>query len=170
MMLSAERLSAILNDFKLVFFGKPHDGRHRGWMPEEVYGNDRPGSGRDLLLDFLRIDVEGVGFNIDKNGDGLQQRNDLCRGDEGERRRDDLVSGTDSAGAQRQKQCVRAAGDADRESPAVISGNFLFEGGHVRSQDELGLTHDILHGGIDVRFQLLILSLQVHHGDHNILS
>jgi hypothetical protein len=59
----------------------------------EADGHDRLGAGADLGLDQGRVDIAGVGLDVDEDRGGADQDDDLGGGDEGEGGGDDLVTG-----------------------------------------------------------------------------
>jgi hypothetical protein len=91
--LTAMRLSTILNYYQIVFAGDVHDGLHIAYLAVEMDRDYGPGPGRYLALDIQRID--GVIFLSDIG----KYRNSTCLqyteagGDKGIRRDDDLVAG-----------------------------------------------------------------------------
>jgi len=52
----------------------------------------------------------------------------------------------------------------------VIGGHFALQGGYFRPEDELALIQNVLQGMVHFAFQILILPLQVDHGDNDNFS
>ncbi len=105
--------------------------------------------GRDGRGQPLWIDVEGVSLDIHEDRRGAGQGHHFGRGAEGERRADDGVAGTNALGAQRQRQCVGAAGAGDGMLGAAECGELALEGAHLRTEHELAMIEHARDRGVD---------------------
>ncbi len=76
--------------------------RHR--QPREVDGHDRLGPGGHGFRGASKVDVEGVGMDIDQDRGRPEVPDDLRGRSEGPGRDEDLVAGADPKGLQRQVQ------------------------------------------------------------------
>ena len=93
---------------------------------------------------------------------------DFHRGDEGERRRDDLVARPDAERHERGLEGVRAIGTRDdvegvRFGVPQPIGEVPGEVMDRRTVDELARTDDLEHGGVDLFLDAGILPDYVHH-------
>ena len=82
-------------------------------------------------------------------------------GDEGVGAGDDFVARAHAAGHQRHLQRLQPVGHGQAVPDATESRKFLLEQPHVLAQDEIAARADLLHGGIHLRFDLLILPDQI---------
>ena len=101
------------------------------------------------------VEVEGVRVDVDEDGAGAAQLDDVGRRRERVGGNDHLVAGADSERQHRQVQRSRARGDDDRVRGAAGLGEPLLELGHLRAhrqhpgRDDLGERGDL--GLTDVR-------------------
>ena len=84
----------------------------------------------------IRVEVIGLGVDIDEDGCGTRIAHDIGRGDKGERGDDDLVPGANAEQHQRQMQCRGAARGGHGLLDAHIVGDQTFECGHLRPLDD----------------------------------
>src|SRR3546814_4062552 len=91
-----------------------------------MHWHDRPGPGRDLLLDFRRIDglvVPHVGIN--RGGADMGDR--TGRSDERNWRRDHLVTATDAHRPQADHQSIGAGIQGNAVSGAGVTANLALD-------------------------------------------
>ena len=150
LVLGADGLGAILDDRDMAAPGDLHDGIHVGHLAEEVNGQDGLGARCDGRLDFMRVDVEGQGVDVDENGLGVEAVDDAGRGEEREGRGDDFVAGADVQGHEGDEQSVRAGGDADGMGGAGIGGHGLLEFLDFGAHDEILGVADVVDDGPDL--------------------
>ena len=81
----------------------------------------------ERFLDPRRVDVEGVGIDIDEDRARAEVAHHFGGRGEGERRGDDLVAGPDAEREQREMQRAGAMRDRERVARADIGGEFLLE-------------------------------------------
>ena len=113
-------------------------------------GQEGLGTGRDGRLDFVRVDVEGQGVDVDEDGLGVEAMDDAGRGEEGERRGDDFVAGADIQGHEGDEQGVRAGRDADGVGGAGIGGHGLLEFLDFGTHDEVLGVANVVDDGPDL--------------------
>ena len=166
----AEGLRAVFDDFQTISSGQFENGFHVGRMAEKMNRDDGPGSFCYFPLYFPGIQIERVRFNVDENGDRTNEGDNLGSGNKREGGGDYLVPRTDPAGPQGKQQGIGPAGHSRGEGNAVIGGHFALQGGYFRPEDELALIQNVLQGMVHFAFQILILPLQVDHGDHDNFS
>ena len=129
--------------------------------------DDRPRSRRDRRFDLRRVDVVGIGLDVDENRFGAGSPDRAGGGEERVRRRDHLIAGADTASHQRQEQRIRSRGAADTASHAAILGQLGLERFHFRAHHEHLALEEPKDHGLDFVADRLILRLQVEgrHGD-----
>ena len=165
----AEGLGTVLDDFEIMLVGNRLDGRHIRRLAEQVYRDDRLGLCGHGRLDLVRVDIEGLGIDIDEHRRGADVEDRLGGGDEGERGGDDLVAFADASGDQCQVQGVGAGGAADSMGTAQVGSGFFLEGTHVGAEDELGRFQCLQQALVDFIFNRVILTLEVDHWDHCVI-
>ena len=133
--------------------------------PVEVDCENRLRPLRHPLGDVARIDVQRRRVDVCEDrrcaapGDGLGGRV------EGEGGADDFIPWADPEGVQDEHEGVGPVGHADRVRGAEVGRNFLLEGAHVRTEDELpGLEH-LLHPLPNLVQKRPVLGLDVGEGD-----
>lgn len=94
-------LGVVFHDVDAVFFGEGHDGLHVAALPVEVDGDDGLGALRDGGLYVFRTHVESAGVYIYHYRCEAEQGDDLSRSDVGEGGDDDLVTGLQAEGHER---------------------------------------------------------------------
>ena len=107
-----------------------------GAVADEVRREDGFGAGPDHRLDAVDVDLEGVGLDVDEDGDDARshQRGDVAR--ERERRRDDLVAGLAPQQLDGEAECGRSRVDHDAVALREQLGAAPLELGDVGSQVE----------------------------------
>ena len=113
------------------------------------------------IYKFLGIHVEGLGVDIDEDGDGADLGDGFGGGDEGVGHRDDRIPRADSGRHEGEAQGVGAGVDADAVFAVAKGGEFLFEAGHLGSADEHAGGHGFGDDGDDFRFDLFVLGFEV---------
>ena len=163
----AEALGGVFDHREVAMAGGDGvDGVQVRRLAVEADGHDGLGAGADLGRDQGRVNVAGVGFDVDEHRGGADQDDDLGGGDEGEGGGDDLVAGTDPKGHQADEQGLGAAGDGDAVLGAGIGGQALFQFPHLGAEDVLAMLQDALDAGVDLGLEGLVLGLEVDKGDH----
>ena len=146
----ADGLRVVLDDGQVARFGEGKDWVHVGGEAVEMDDHDGAGVRRDAAGEFRRIEVVSVGANVGENGFRAEGADGAARGNEGEGREEDFVTGLNTAGAQGQDQGVRAGSEADAVSDATELGDFLFQRGAFAAQDELLRDHHAVDGGANL--------------------
>ena len=140
-MLGRVRLRRVLDHPQAVPPGDGQDRVHVGRLAVEMHRHDGPRARRDRRLDLGRIQVVGIGRNVDKHRRraGLVDR--LGGRVEGERGCDHLIARADAARQERQVQRRSARSDPDRGLGADKAGESLLERSDLRPHDEAGALH-----------------------------
>ena len=157
----AEGLSGIFNDEKIVLCRESHDGVHVGHLAKEVDGNNGFGFGRDKTGGVDGIKVETDGADVAENWGGSHPGDTAGGGKKGERGDEDFVAGTDPEGHEGEEDGVGAGGDAEVVRDAGEGDAFLFEGGYVRTHDELAVGEDAFEGGFKFTGKRMVLGVDV---------
>ena len=162
-------LGRVLDDLQAAKSRELQDRRHVGRLAEEVHWDDRPRPWRDGLLDPLGIDREGVGARIDRHRDRPHRSDrEECR-DERVARHDDLVTGADAEGGQRERQCVEPTAHPNAVFRSAIVGEFLLEPLELLAQYELPAVDDSTIRGVQVPAVLVVVAAKgwnlVHRHD-----
>lgn len=126
-----------------------------------MHDQDRLGPRRDLAFHLQGIDVPGVGVDVGEDRPGPGAANGADGGEEGEGGGDDLVAGTDVEGRQGQRQGIGTGGTADAVAGAAITGDLLFQGGHLRAENDLSGPKHPQGGLFQFRPQATIECLQI---------
>ena len=113
-------------------------------MPKQVYGNNRPGAGRNRRFDRPSVKVKGLRININEDRLGADDADTLRGGNKTKRAGDDLIARFNSHGAQTKNQGVRPRVAGDRMFNADHRRHFLLEGLHFRPKDKLSQALDAL--------------------------
>ena len=145
------------------------DGRHVGHLAVEADRHDGPRARRDRGLDQGRIDIAGIGLDIDIHRLAAQQHDHLGGGGKGEGRGDDLVTGLQGYGHQRDQQRVAATGHRHAVRRTAVGGQGRFHLGHLGPHDVLAVVQHALDAAVDVGLERGVLRPQVgelHSGHH----
>ena len=86
-----------------------------GALSVEGDWDNTPGFIRYRFGYFVRIDVEGIFFNVDEHRCRTKERNLFRRGDEGKIRDNNFISGSDTLGKKTEKLRHRGAGEATED-------------------------------------------------------
>ena len=96
----AMRLCRVLHDGQLVLLGNRVNGVHVGRQAEDVHGHDGLRAGRDGHFELGRVDSAPYWIDIDKHRRSADVVDGPGGGNEGKRRGDDFIAGTDVKTAQ----------------------------------------------------------------------
>lgn len=153
-------VSRVLNDGQSVFLGYLENGSHVARMSRDVDGDDgrgrtedrglsteggrKPATGRRIsfvqIVDSLgekgRRNVQGVGFHVYKEGDGIEVADDLGRSGEGVGRGDDDVPSLQADGFQGQVHGRSARIDRDSVLGPHIGGKLRLELPHLGARGD----------------------------------
>ncbi len=160
-----DRLRGILQDGQPMTPGNLLDRAHLGGLPVEMDGDDRPGPRRDGRLDLRRVDVVSVGLDIHEHRTGARPPDGTGRGEEGERRRDHLVSRSDVQGHQRKQKRIGARRTANPMHGPTVLGDLGLEPGDLRPEDEHLALEDLTHNRLDLVADRLVLRLEIQGGN-----
>jgi hypothetical protein len=137
----AERLAGVLHDREAVALERGHVGR----VAEDVHGQQRARAPRDRGRRGVRVQVERDGVDVGEHRSRALVENRVGRGDERERRRDDLLALPHADRAQREVQPGRAGRDGARVADPKPRGEGRLECGHARPEGELAGAQDLQH-------------------------
>jgi hypothetical protein len=104
-----------------------------GRLTSVVDRDDRPGPRRYRGRDPRRVDTQRVVADIGKHRGGTDIEGAVRAGDERQRRRDDLVPGTDAGGGHRRVQGRGARAEGHRMAGAGVVGDDALELRDLRS-------------------------------------
>ena len=127
-----------------------------------MHWNYRLGTGRDGALHRCGVNIVKLRIAIHQHRLRACHMNRHDRRDERVSASDDFVARPDAAGQQRQLQRLRAVGDRQAMRRFTESRKLLLEQLHVLSQDKVAAPANPRHGNIDLRFDLLVLTDQIH--------
>ena len=130
-----------------------------------MHGDDRLRARPHTPRDVLQVEVHRGRVDIGEHWRRAAAGHGLGRRIEGECRADDLVTGPDAEGVQREHERVGAVRDADRLAHPEIVRGLALERGHVRAQDEVGAREHTVDRLADARQQRLVLRLYVNERD-----
>lgn len=108
---AADGAGGVLNDRQRMTRGDLHDPRHVAGHANLVHTEDGLGALGDRRLDQCRIHVEGVGINVDEDGQGAAVTDAVGGRDEGMADGDDLVARPNPDGQECEVQGRGAARD-----------------------------------------------------------
>ena len=129
----SERKAGILDDGEAVPPGNRAERRQIRRVTVEVYRQDRGRPRRDSGVDLHRIDVAGIGLDVDPDRGSAGMVNRCRRSDVAVRRRDDLIAAPDAEGEQRNLECGRAGVRADAVTYSQPLGERGLEGRYLRA-------------------------------------
>ncbi len=148
-LLRAEALGRVLDEFQPMLFREGLKRRVVGHLTKEVDSDDGSGARRDGLLDLGGIDIISDRIDVGKDRRGPHQSDGLGRADPGEGCSDDFVAGADPEPAQGHFQGHGAAGDRDaveglgRAAEKFSESSLQFV--DFRTIDEAAVRHDLGH-------------------------
>ena len=110
-------------------------------QPDLVDRQYRLGARRDAVLDVVGVDVVGGRVDIGEDRRGADMDDDIDRGDEGQRRHDDLVARADAEFLQQQEAAGGPGGDADPFGRAAELGEAGLQFPQTRAADHPAAAH-----------------------------
>jgi len=110
----------------------------------EMHRDDRLRLRGDRGRDRGGIDQHGAFVDVDEDGARVGVKDRLHGREEGLRDGDDLIAGGDTAGADRELQCVGAGAHADPVLGSDVGGKLLIERPDVGADGELHALEDIV--------------------------
>ena len=119
-----------------MLLGDRAERLHVARVAEHVHGQDPARARRDGRLDGRRVEHERLGIHVGEHGRRPLVEHHVGRGDERDRRRDDLVARTDAGRPHQQVQPGRAARDGDGVLAAAEGRELLLEVARVRAEPE----------------------------------
>ena len=126
----------ILDQAQAMLVGDGLQRAHVAHQAVEMHRHDGPGVGGDGGFHPRRIEVAGVGLDIDEHRCGAGLEDGCGGGDKAHRRGDDLIARADIQSQQRQVQRARAARHAEGVALAQIGRKPLLERRHLRAGRE----------------------------------
>jgi hypothetical protein len=162
----AEALRGVFDHRKAALRRDGVDLVHVRRLTVERDRHDRPRARRDCALEEPRIEVAGVGLDIDQHRLRPEEHDHLHGCDEGERAGDHFVARLDVERYQRDEERVGAAGANDGVLHADMGRQALLELRDLGAEDVLAVVENLLDAGVDGRFQRPVLGLEVYeiHG------
>jgi len=134
---TAEAFAGVFDEGDFVAGGDGGDFVHADGVAEGFDGEDGFGFGGDGGFDFVGIEVEGLGVDVDEDGSGADHLDDVGGGDEGEGGGDDLVAGADVQGEEAAVEAGGAGGDGDGFVDVEVVLEGVFELGAFGAQGEM---------------------------------
>ena len=110
-----------------MFVSNFHNPFHISTLPEQMHWYNGFCAGRDGRLNFRYIYIISIGANVHKDGGEAKQRNHFHRGNEGEWRCDDFVTGLQTQRHHRNLQGIGAIAAGDDVPAAHIFRKVLLE-------------------------------------------
>src|ERR1700681_2068537 len=143
----SNRLAGVLDQDKPVVAREPNESVEVAGVAMEVYRHDRPGPGPNHSYGGIRIEIERVVY-IGENRTSAGMDNRVCRGNERQWARDDLVVWTDAMGKKRQVKCGTTVGRGDGEPGSHRHGKGIFKSLHAYALGEHAGPHHAQDGGL----------------------
>ena len=134
--LAADGLAGVLDDRQPVLLRDRAERVHVARVAEDVHWEDGPCARRDRGLDGGRVEHVGLGIDVGEDRRRALVEDAVGRGDERDRRRDDLVALADAGGAHEQVEAGRAARDRDGVLAVAERRERLLEAARVRAEPE----------------------------------
>ncbi len=94
-------MRSIFHHRKAMLFGDSENLIHFAWITSIMHGQKHLRFVGYGVFNSVGVDVVGLGVYVNEHRCGTYMKNDVCSRDEGERRRDDLVSFTHAESVQR---------------------------------------------------------------------
>ena len=161
LVVGAECLGSIFNDRQIVPLGNAPEGFHVRALAEQVHNHDGTRTLGDLFLNLKGVKVASRLIDIGKDRPAAQPADCARGGEERERRHDHFIAGAHVQSLQRQEQCVRARGTANRVPGCAITRYLIFKGRDFRAKDHLAAGQYATHGLFDLWLYFLKLSVKV---------
>jgi hypothetical protein len=120
-----------------------------------------------MALVLGRVDVAGVGLDVDKHRLAAEQHDHLGRGCEGEGRGDDFIARLQAQCHQADQQRFGAASHRDAVLGARVGGELVFKLLDLGAHDVLAVVEHALNARVDGFAQRRILRLEVDELDQN---
>ena len=158
-------LRGVLDDLEAVLASRRLHGCHVGGLPVEVDRNDRARAPCDRRGNQGGVDLECVLAAVHQHWARADRRHGERRGHKRVCWKDDLVTGPNADGLEREAQRVEAASHANRMRRSKVLGGVALETFDGIREDELAALEHLVDGGADARFDGLILRGEVHERD-----
>ncbi len=124
---ASQRVRGVFRDKQAVFVRYFINSVKVAYLPAVMHWNDRFGSGRNFLFDFVRINTARLVINIGKNRSCTYMKDRICSRSECHRRCDDFVPFADPGGKQSHMQSGSAGIHGNGMFGTKVFGKFLFE-------------------------------------------
>jgi hypothetical protein len=115
---ASEPAGGVFNDPKAVLAGDLINRVHISGEPEKMYGENRLGSRRNLGLQLVHINVEGIQVDVTEHNPSAEMLDDVRRGYPGKGWNDDFIARLEPECCQRQMKTSGAGRDGDRKFSA----------------------------------------------------
>ncbi len=158
-------LGGVFDDGEIMAAGDGEDGVHVGGLAVQMNGEDGAGARGDGGFQLSGVQVVGAGIDVDVNGRGAGVADGGDGGVESVGDGDDLIAGADARGEQGEVQGAGAGVDADGVGDLAIGGEFFFEGGDGRAEDEVVVVENGADGGVDLLPHFAGFGLKIEQGD-----
>ena len=165
LVLRAMRLRRVLHEGQIVPPADVRDGIDVERQAVQMHGQHGLRARRDGLFDQRGIEVERLLVNVRIHRPRPAVRDGPARGDESERRGDDLVAGADIVQPHRDMQGGRAAVEAERVLHPAVRREILFKLRHVRPEAERTVVERTRQRGVQLRADGTDLRGQVQIGN-----
>ena len=133
LVLRADGARGVLDELEPVALGQRDEGVHVRRQPDLVHGHDRLRALGDRALGRRGVEVVGQRVDVGEDRRRAALPDGVGRGDEGQRRDDDLVAGADARDVEREVQRGGAVGRGHRVGRAHALGVGGLEGGDARA-------------------------------------
>src|SRR5207249_1926951 len=158
LVLGAEGFTSVLDERKSMSLGQLPQRIELARIAEDVDSEDRAGAVSDGGLRRSRVEVQRTRVDVREHGPRALVEEAVGRGDEGERRRHNLVSGADSGQSDGEVKPRGAARDARRVSRADALCKELLEAVERRAERERTRAQHLEH-------ELLLALAEVRRGE-----
>src|SRR6185437_11338030 len=146
---TAKGAGGVIEKTQTVASGQSGHGVDAAGQAELVDRHQRSRAPGDLPRDVLGVEIEGGGIDLGEYRRRAAMTHDIDRGDEGQRRNDDLIAGPDPPGMQDEEGTRGPARHANRMAGAAGSSEAPFELDEARAADDPAAGD---HGGGRLRF------------------
>ena len=137
---------------------------HVGHLAVEMDNDKGFGVWGDSLFELFNIDKGGIWGDITESDFSLHVGDTFGGGDEGVGYRDDFVMWLYVCGEKGEMDGGGATGAAHAVFGVAEMGEIVFEFFDIRAHNEGGVVNDLLDGGIDFRFDGLVVGFEVNKG------